>query len=274
MSTAAPRIVMLTHYYAEHRGGIEIVAGALGDEFVRRGVDITWLACDEGFAGPPLPRRHPLRASNFAERRIGIPYPVLLPSAFRAIFMEVRAADVVLVHDGLYMTSVAGFIAARLQGKPFIVIQHIGEVPYRNPVLKWMMRSANALVARPLLAWADRVAFISEITRRYFSTVRFRHPPTLVFNGVDTQIFRPAGSEERVGLRAKLGLPADRKLCLFVGRFVEKKGLPVLERLARAMPDVQFAFAGWGALDPSGWGLPNVQVFAGLSGASLADLYR
>ena len=40
MSTAAPRIVMLTHYYAEHRGGIEIVAGALGDEFVRRGVDI------------------------------------------------------------------------------------------------------------------------------------------------------------------------------------------------------------------------------------------
>jgi alpha-maltose-1-phosphate synthase len=61
---------------------------------------------------------------------------------------------------------------------------------------------------------------------------------------------------------------------LFVGRFVEKKGLHVLERIARVRTDVCFAFAGQGALDPARWGLPNVHVYSSLSGSSLACLYR
>ena len=74
--------------------------------------------------------------------------------------------------------------------------------------------------------------------------------------------------------RASLQLPEDTPIALFVGRFVEKKGLAILERLARAKPQILFVFAGWGALDPARWGLPNTRVFASLSGASLAPLYR
>jgi glycosyltransferase involved in cell wall biosynthesis len=69
-------------------------------------------------------------------------------------------------------------------------------------------------------------------------------------------------------------LPEDGPVALFVGRFVEKKGLAVLERLARAHPEVTFAFAGWGPLDPRRWNLPNARVFDTLSGAALAPLYR
>ena len=71
-----------------------------------------------------------------------------------------------------------------------------------------------------------------------------------------------------------LDLPMDVPIALFVGRFVEKKGLAILERLARMRPEILFVFAGWGALNPAQWGLPNTRVFASLSGASLAPLYR
>ena len=56
--------------------------------------------------------------------------------------------------------------------------------------------------------------------------------------------------------------------------FVEKKGLHVLEIMARMRSDVLFVFAGHGTLDPRGWGMPNVRVYSGLFGSTLASLYR
>jgi glycosyltransferase involved in cell wall biosynthesis len=63
-------------------------------------------------------------------------------------------------------------------------------------------------------------------------------------------------------------------VALFVGRFVEKKGVETLRRAAALRPGVTFAFAGWGVIDPAAWGLSNVRVFSDLAGAALADLYR
>jgi glycosyltransferase involved in cell wall biosynthesis len=61
---------------------------------------------------------------------------------------------------------------------------------------------------------------------------------------------------------------------LFVGRFVEKKGLPVLRRLAERIPDVTWLFAGWGSLDPRQWNLPNVRVFSSLTWDVLKTVYH
>jgi glycosyltransferase involved in cell wall biosynthesis len=69
-------------------------------------------------------------------------------------------------------------------------------------------------------------------------------------------------------------LPADSPVALFVGRFVEKKGLQVLARMARQRPDIVWVLAGWGHLDPQAWGLPNVVVFSDLSEVGLAPLYQ
>jgi starch synthase len=63
-------------------------------------------------------------------------------------------------------------------------------------------------------------------------------------------------------------------VALFVGRFVEKKGLHILSRMARLRPNILWAFAGWGHLQPTAWALPNVVVYSDLAGASLAALYR
>jgi glycosyltransferase involved in cell wall biosynthesis len=59
-----------------------------------------------------------------------------------------------------------------------------------------------------------------------------------------------------------------------VGRFVEKKGLHLIERLARRRTDLTFILAGWGPIDPGAWRLPNVHVRSGLQGPSLVPLYQ
>src|SRR5262249_18270538 len=88
----------------------------------------------------------------------------------------------------------------------------------------------------------------------------FRQPPVLIENGVDTARFRPASADERRSLRSRLGLPADRPVLLFLGRFVEKKGLPVVRALAERFPRLHWVLAGWGPIDPASWQLPNVGV--------------
>jgi glycosyltransferase involved in cell wall biosynthesis len=169
---------------------------------------------------------------------------------------------------------VAAFLFARQLRKPVVIAQHVGIVPYNNPLFHMMMSLANTIVVRPMLARADQVAFFSEITARYFSGISFRRTPKLMFTGVDTETFYPVRSEQKSELRAKLGLPSNRPVALFVGRFVEKKGLHILSRMARLRPDIVWAFAGWGHLNPRDWDLSNVMVFSDLAGPSIAPLYQ
>jgi glycosyltransferase involved in cell wall biosynthesis len=272
------RVLMGSAYFESHRGGIEIVAGRLARELQRQGAQVTWFATD---ASPPPERNSGCGASlsigawNVTERRLGFPLPVPGPGGIATIWREVGAADAVLMHDSLYPTNIVAMLAARWHGKPVVLAQHIASVPYSNLVLRGMMAAANALIARPMLAAADQVVFISAAVAECFSRVRFKLPPRLIFNGVDRDVFSlPPAGFDKDGVRASLGLPIDRRVVLFVGRFVEKKGLRLIEHLARRRSDLTFALAGWGPINPRDWLLPNVHVFSNLQGPSLVPLYQ
>ena len=187
----------------------------------------------------------------------------------------VRDADVVHLHDCLYLPNLAAYVAARLARRPVIVTQHVGMVPYRNPVLRALLFLAYRMLGRIVLGGARQVVFVSESVRSYFNGfVRFRAPPLLVPNGVDTSVFRPADAALRARLREKLGVLPGQPLLLFVGRFVEKKGLPVLRELAARLGHARWVFAGWGPLDPERWEQPNVTVLRDLSSHDLVPLYQ
>jgi glycosyltransferase involved in cell wall biosynthesis len=70
-----------------------------------------------------------------------------------------------------------------------------------------------------------------------------------VINGFDTGIFHP---RDQAALRAELGLGADAKLILYVGRFVEAKGMRELfaafEALHREDPRRQLVLVGDGVM--------------------------
>ena len=155
-----------------------------------------------------------------------------------------------------------------------MLVQHVAEIPSSRVLLRAAMRTGNRLVTRNMLRAADQVVFISATTREAFRTAALRRAPLTLFNGVDGQVFNTERPAECDATRRALGLPTDRRLILFVGRFVEKKGLAVLSALARQRSDLHFALAGRGPIDPTRWNLGNVTVLPGLAGRSLAALYR
>jgi glycosyltransferase involved in cell wall biosynthesis len=272
------RVLIGSAYFESHRGGIEMVAGRLARELQRRGAEVTWFATDSSLpphSGSGIAASRPISAWNITERKLGIPLPLPGPAGITAIWRHVRSADAVLLHDSLYPTNVVAMLAARWHRKPVVLTQHIAGIRYRNPVLRAIMSAANALIARPMLAAADQVVFISAAVAAQFAHVRCKAEPRLVFNGVDTDLFRlPPPGFDRDETLDSFGLPADRPVALFVGRFVEKKGLHLIERLARRRPDLTFALAGWGPIDPTAWRLANVHVLSNLNGESLVPLYQ
>jgi glycosyltransferase involved in cell wall biosynthesis len=271
------RLTLVTHYYPAHRGGIEIVAGEIARHLAAsHAAEVAWHAsdCDPPPAIPGV-ACFPARAWNGIERRAGVPYPLWSVGALRALARAARSADAVHLHDCLYLPNLVAYAAARMAGKPVLVTQHVGMVPYRNPLLRLALFLAYSLFARVVLGGASQVVFVSDTVRHYFAQfISFRAAAKLVPNGVDTALYRPADEARRAALRASAGVEPGGALLLFVGRFVEKKGLPLLRELAARMPEATWLLAGWGPLDPQGWGLANVKVARGRSGAELAPLYQ
>jgi glycosyltransferase involved in cell wall biosynthesis len=268
---------MASHYFASHGGGIEIVAHRLFREFAAAGHEVLWIAGDSAPSPEPVGRASPvpIRVINFVENKIGVPFPILTCGALRKITAEIEKADVLLLHDCLYLSNIAAFRKARKRGVPTIIVQHIGIVAYKNPVLRMLMKAANVAITRSMLGRATQTVFVSQITKDFFADVEFRRPPKIIFNGVDSSVFRPLRSHEsKAELRERYQLPMDRPVILFVGRFVEKKGIPVLKQMVKLRSGWTWAFAGWGPMNPASWQASNVRVFSGLRQDAIAELYR
>lgn len=271
-------ILLITHYFPAHGGGVENVAATLAARLSRTlDWNIVWLASDTDPVPGDVPRGVeclPMAAWNGLERRLGVPWPVWAPGALRRLWKRIGRADVVHIHDALYFGSLFAWFFARLRDVPVIVTQHVGHVPYRSAFLRGLHALANRTLGRLVLSNADQVVFISPAVRREFEGFcRFRIAPHYLPNGVDLNLFTPKGGlASDAPIAAARG--AGRHVFLFVGRFVEKKGLPILRELARKFRDDLWLFAGQGPMDPEVWGLSNVMVIRGASGAELARYYR
>ena len=264
------RLLTVTHFFESHGGGIEVVAGELCRALADIGHQAIWAASDAD--APPIDLRFetlPLACTNPTERLTGLPMPIPLPRSLAKLNQAVSAADAVIVHDALYATSLAAAYAARRFGKSLILCQHIAAIPFAAASMRLLMKAANRLVTEPMLRSADQVVFISDTVRSDFAHVPTQRSPQLVFNGVDGELFRPGQRQ-----RAAFNLPESGKVAAFVGRFVEKKGLSVLREVARLRPDISFALAGSGPVDPSTWGLPNIHILGRLSRERVANLFR
>jgi len=269
------RLLTVTHFYEGHGGGIERVAGHLNRHLAAFGHEISWAA--GGGDAPPAPETAapvPLRCINLVERLTGLPMPIPSPAALGRLRRAVGECDAVIIHDALYATSVAAMRAARRAGKPVLLVQHIAAIPFKSALLRGAMKLANRLVTEPMLRAADQIVFISATTAAHFAKVPLKRPALIAYNGVDTGIFRPARPGEKDAARRSFGFGDERPLALYVGRFVEKKGMAVIRALAGRRPEIQFVLAGSGPIDPESWGLANVGVVRGLSGETLASLYR
>jgi glycosyltransferase involved in cell wall biosynthesis len=95
-----------------------------------------------------------------------------------------------------------------------------------------------------------------------------------MFNGIDSARFNAGTEEQRKRVREVLGIAPGHKVVLFVGRFVRKKGLYIIERLAQRFPSVLWIMVGSGPDDPASWGRTNVRIPGRLDHSQLPDYYR
>ncbi len=272
-ATARPRLLLVTHFYPSHGGGVEIAAGQLAARLTMQ-FPIRWAAGRDShaYAPPPGVELVPLGVWHGIERRTGIPVPVPGVRAFARLWREVRRSDLVWVHDLLYPGNLLAALAARIIGRPLVVTVHVGAIPYRNGFLRGLVGFLYRATSRTVLRAATRVAFVSERVRDETAHRSWGRPPLFIPNGVDASVFHPFTEAERVQVRRDLGAES-RPLLLFVGRFVERKGLGLIRRLAERTPGWRWLLAGHGPIDPATWALPNVTLEGGATGASLAKLY-
>jgi len=276
VSLPAPRSALLvTHYFEGHGGGVEIVAGELARRLAASGASIEWFA-----SATDVPPNHPgvvcrpQPAYNGFERRFGVPFPLWSPASFMRLAGAVSRARVVHIHDSVYLANFVAAMLALAMRKRLVVTQHVGFVPYRSAVLRFALAAANHVAVRAVLRRAEATIFVSPVVRRYFEGLAGPSDRYVdIANGVDGRLFSKSEPERRKAVRQDLGLSDTQPMMLFVGRFVEKKGLDIVRALATRSSGWRWCLAGDGPIDPAAWGLDNVQVVGRVPQRRLADLY-
>lgn len=268
------RILSVSNFYDTHGGGLERVVARLNHEFAAAGHRAIWAASDADGLPDSQAELVGLSCINPTEALTGLPMPLPGPRAVAALYKAVRGSDLVVIHDALYVTSILAMIFAKARHKPVVLIQHIASIPFSSAIMRVIMWLSNVVVTQLMMSAADRLVFISQIVRRELLGPRPRRDSQLVFNGVDQTIFKRYGNGTRQATRQRWNLPDEATVAVFVGRFVEKKGLRVLKALAARRRDIHFACVGDGPVRPERWGLDNVHVIGQQPQDVVADLYR
>ena len=248
------RILTVTHYQLPHWGGIEMTARgaarALSAHGARVGAGCRAI-CRRRQRRRPGTIRVP--ASDLPFDTVGVAYPLWGPRAAAQLREAIDWCDVVNPHDCLYPGTVLALRYAAPRRQAAVLTQHAGPWPFYRS--RCCARSSSPPIARS--GWqciggsSRRCSSAAPCRHGSAPRVRYPRPPRFITNGVDTALFslrRRRCTPRRA--RERLGLPLDRRIVLYVGRFLFMKGLPVIEALARRDPDTLFVLIGAGPIDP------------------------
>lgn len=102
---------------------------------------------------------------------------------------------------------------------------------------------------------ADMLASVSSTSISAAKECGAKKPFNLVFNGVDTDIFKPKNikSKEAAAVRKEFNLKPKDKMILCIGRFVERKGqkyvIEAMPKVIKKLPNTKLVLLGGGGPD-------------------------
>jgi glycosyltransferase involved in cell wall biosynthesis len=209
------KIVIFTHYFHPHVGGIESVAGNHAKRLAERGHDITVVTSDidsdsrkDSRDGYTVVR---YSATNLLED-LGIPYPIPNPVDCIQVTRDVvdDDTDVLHVHGLNYLTSLLPLLTLRRQEIPTLLHQHTPFVDY-SPIVNSVERLNDAIVGRLVLNQVDHCIAVSQNIADYLEELGADSTDVL-YNGVDVDRYSP-----------NIGETLNE--VLYVGRLTQKKGI-------------------------------------------------
>jgi len=271
------RVLIVTHYYPPHVGGIERVAQTQAVQLERIGLDVDVATTAGGLRGRsehvlPGLRVHWMPTVNAVERATRVPFPIVGLRALLILRELVRRSDVVHVHDLLYMTTWFAVVLAAVHRKPVVLTQHVHLIEHPSALVVRVQRAVYRVIGRRLLRRIGQVTYLNLTVREFLLGLGAAEDRLhFVPNVVDMEEFRPAtDAAERAALRRRYGFAADDVLGVFVGRFVPKKGYHLVAQASG--PGYTMVMVG-GAREPVTE--PGPVAWMGSLGArDVAALYR
>lgn len=257
-------------------GGIEFAAEALRDCWRQDGHAVTWMTTDiPAGARPSTPDNPRIPAWNILETSLQVNAPIVFPWHRRRIRDLVAAHDAINTHSLSPSLSVLVMREALRQGKPLVVTQHVAVIPLRIKLISALQEWFIVREARRAVRGGAYLTFVGQAVRDWFETTAGLDPARLKMTpaGINQQVYRFVDETERAAFRRKWSLADGRLNVLFVGRFYDKKGIPLIRDVAGACPEIQFTLVGGGPLDPKAWNLPNVSVVDFVTNEELRELY-
>lgn len=266
-------ILIVSHYYPPHVGGIEMVAHNQAKRLVALGHTVTVVTSRIGqeetrsvIDGVIIIS---VGASNIFERW-GVPFPIFYPSLFYTLLKVAKKADIVHIHDAFYISSYAATIAAWFYRKPIVLTQHVAMIAHTSKVVLAIEKIVYATTGNFVFKTSDLILTYNDRVKLFLLS---RGIPlekiAILKNGVDTDLFHSVSAGQKIALRRELGLSHDKKIILFVGRFVHKKGFDaVLEARSGAYQTVFVGGERPGAVDG------DVVFLGKLSAKELVPVYQ
>ncbi|HEV2339196.1 MAG TPA: glycosyltransferase family 4 protein [Patescibacteria group bacterium] len=268
-------ILIITHYFHPHIGGIELVAYNEAKALHRGGNSITIVSSKTGkeksrevYQGITIRR---IRVWNILETFFDIPFPIFPLTLFFLLKTEVKKSDHVIVHGILYEGSLFASLLAKRYKKSCSVIEHVGFVPYRNPIKNYVEKVAFATIGKLCLSYVTNIFVLNVKTKNFLSRLTQKNI-AIISNGVDTDIFQPVTKTDKYELRKRNYLPVGKNLVLFVGRSVEKKGLLALIKAKTSLFDI--ILVTWGSVPEKIKKIPGIFIFPPMQQKNLAQLYQ
>jgi D-inositol-3-phosphate glycosyltransferase len=267
-------ILLVTHYFDPHVGGIEIVAYNQAKELVKKGHKVTIVTSKLG-RERAVEQKEGIRivrvtAWNLFEEKFGVPYPLFAPRLISTISREVKNNDVIYSHGALYLGSFISSLFAKIYKKPFFVTEHVGFVTYKSSILNVIEKLAFYTLGLATLR-ASKAAIVLNISV-YEWIKQYKKEVHYLPNGVDLRLFAMPTEQEKQDIREKYKIPLDRFVVLFVGRFVSKKGFDVLYNAKD--PSYLLVFVGGGVIPESMKSDNSVRILGQLPQEELALLYK
>jgi len=241
------KILIVTHYWKPHGGGIEAVSHEQAKRLIEKGhkVSIVSSRIGDESENEIVDRINIIRVKAFNSlERLGVPYPFFSTKLFKVLKTEIKKSDIVHAHGHPYTSSLFAGIFAKRYKKPFILTQHNTFIKYPFP---WNIfeRLNDIFIGRKTLRLADRIIVVSRETQKYVESLT-KKESKILYNGVDTEFYKPCS--DKIGLRRKLGIP-ERIFVVFTARRLSfKNGMDTFMDIVNRLKDknITFIIAGSG----------------------------
>jgi glycosyltransferase involved in cell wall biosynthesis len=227
---APKHVLIVTHTFLPHVGGIERVVYEQGKRLMQLGFEVTVLT--SRMNTPQSYSVDGVRVCCYDSLNsafdLGIPYPIPHLNFFEPFYKCVHRSDLVHVHGHPYLSSLYAAKLGKLLGKPVVLTQHNTFIAYSGVLWDHVEWLNDAAVGKQVIRSSDRIITVSSATRDYVLNLGANPRGVKVLrNGVDIERFKPSNSS-RALVRRRLGIASDAIVALTVRRLVYKNGVDTL----------------------------------------------